>query len=702
MSLKRIDFSDGIRSDNIQYNFEDLQSQINYDRSFIVGPGIAKGLNIDVDEQNYIVTISDGTIIDPDGEIIDVEGKKYEIDLPSNIMQTIIKDMTVKDNKITLTDIPYATNGRYIAAIDDKLNDYHNDIVVSTPTGSEITDYKIESTQPNVLVFNNISDDTILTIQYYIAYNIIFTIYINTENKIQVCRSISSTSPSEYGLSDFKYKLGNIFVRSNVNGYTTISKIQDMSDRVNIYTDEDGNLYINGKPFSSITNIYLYCPSNPKENDIWYNGEYGNNQLLVYRIIDGIGGWYPISTYTYVLHNKSKLWSPLDELSYNADTMHPSYFLFKDTEKDLYFEPKTESLKVVVDNTVLHSDQFEEITARDVYNIFQTNSDESLVKYITACGYNKSKLQSLLYQTDNSGNIIGEKDDTCIGFKMIEPFTYRFTLTDYAKGPYVEAIVTQSYLTPSLKRKTERVSTYVSEVTITPESQNVAYDEGNHFYVVTTDSNYLYNENQLEVFINGVKLIKNVDYSEVMMSLSSKESNRFIITKSIGVSDYITYRINTNVYSYDELKNDNSRYWLFDQLITRNDNSVDIDLPESLSLDDRSFVIAFRKSDRGVLIRKTETVPDNADYEIIRDEENSKSVFHIIDESSVKIGDSVYLVGLKQKFDGVDYSSSLLKIIDTGAIVGQLLRVAETENGNVTKLRADNIVTIHGEEADIG
>lgn len=702
MSLKRVDFSDGIRSDNIQFNFEDLQNQINYDRSFIVGPGIAKGLNIDVDEKEYIVTISDGTIVDPDGEIINVEGKKYEIDLPSNIMQTIIKDYTVKDNKIILSDIPYATNGRYIAAIDSKLNDYHNDIVVSTLTGTEISDYSIDSDLPNILTFNNVSDGTIYTIQYCIAYNIIFTVYVNTANEIQICRSISSTSPSEYGLSDFKYRLGNVFVRSNVNGYTTISKIQDMSDRVNIYTDENSELYINGKPFSSITNIYLYCPLNPKENDIWYNGQYGNNQLLVYRIIDGIGGWYPISTYTYALHNKKKLWNPTNDLTYNKDTMHPSYFLFTNLEKDLYFEPKTESLKVIVDNTILHSDQYEEVTARDIYDIFQTNSDPELVQYISNCGYTKNNLLSLLYEIDSSGNVVGEKDDTCIGFKMVEAFTYKFTYNGYVRGPYVEAVVTQSYLTPSLKRKIDRVSTYVVEQTITPESTCIAYDQDNKMYIVTTDVSYLYNENQLEVFINGIKLIKNVDYSEVMMNATSKETNRFTINRSLSTSDYITYRINTNVYSYEELKNDNSRYWLFDLVITRNDASQDIALPESLALNDGSFVIAVRKSDRCILIRKTENVKDNADYEIIHNDDTNQSVFHIIDESAVKIGDSVYLVGLKQKFDGVDYSSSLLKIIDSGAIEGQFLRVIETDNGNVTKIKADNVIKIIGEEAVVG
>lgn len=701
MSLKRIDFSDGIRSDNIQYNFEDLQGQINYDRSFIVGPGIAKGLNIDVDETNYIITVNDGTIIDPDGAIINVKGKTYEIDLPSNIMQTIIKDYVVNNGTITLTDIPYASNGKYIAAIDDKINDYHNDIIVNTLADNEIKDFSMASSSPNTLYFNNIANNTILSVQYYIAFNIIFTIYINTDNEIQICRSISSTSPSEYDLSDFKYKLGNIFVKSNVNGYTTISKTQDMSDRVNIYTDENGKLYIDGKSWDSITNIYTYAPLEPKENDIWYNNQYGNNQLLVYRIIDGIGDWYPISTYTYALHNKSKLWSPLNKLMYSKELMHPYYFLFNSLEKDLYYEPNTKSLKVIVDNTILHSDQYEEVTAQTILDLFSTSHDTELIDYIKNCGYNKNILQSLLYKIDSSGNIIGEKNDTCIGFKMVEPFTYRFASDDYLRGPYVEAIVTQSYLTPSLKRKTERVSTYVTEKTFTSENPCVLYDKNNDVFIITTDAPYMYNENQLEVYFNGIKLIKDKDYSEVAVDADSKNTNKFILKKIFGTSDYLTYRVNTNVYSYDELKNDNSKYWFFDLMLTRDGLSADLPIPESLALDDGSFIIAIRKSDRKVLIRQTDNVTDG-EYSIVADKENSKYTFHIIDESAITIGDSVYLVGLKPKFDGIDYSYSLLNIIDSGAIEGQVLRVAETDNGNVIKIKADNIVTVDGEDVTVG
>ncbi len=694
MALKIVDFSDGIRSDNIQYNFNDLQNQINYDRSFIVGSGIAKGLNINIDERNFNISVSDGSIIDPNGALIDITGKSLNIDLPSTILQTIIKDYVVQNKTITLVDTPYASNGRYIAAIDPALNDYHNDINITTLLGSEITDF---SATDNSNVFTvNVNDNTIVTVRYYIAYDVIYTVYINTDDEVQFCQGVSSTSPSEYGLKDFKYKLGNVFIKTNVNGYTTISVIQDMGDRVNIYTNENGELYIGGKPFSSFTYIYTVKPTNPKENDMWYNGQYGNNIIYVYRIIDGIGQWCPLDKYVYALHNNSKLWNPTDTVTYTADFMDPEYFIFSKTEQNMFFEPKTESLKVIVDNTILHSDQFEEVTIDDVNHlILSLNTSSARYKYLQNIGYTRAFIDSLLYNIDADGNIIGQKDPVCVGFKLREPTSYFFTKEGYERGPYVEAIVTQSYITPSIQRKIDKISTYVTERNITVGSSSVEYNNTLKSYLVTTDSTYDYNENQLEVYINGIKQLKDIDYNEVSLSTTSKSTQLFKINKELTEADIITYRINTKVYSFDELVNDNSKFWFFDTVITRATDDLNLNLPEALALNSKSFVLAFRKTTRTILIRKTDTIQNNADYEIVYDEDTNQSKLHILNEDAIPVGESIYLVGLKQKFDGIDYdySSSFLKMIEPGAVEGQLLRVSQTYQGNVEKLKADNIVS---------
>ena len=108
--------------------------------------------------------------------------------------------------------------------------------------------------------------------------------------------------------------------------------------------------------------------------------------------------------------------------------------------------------------------------------------------------------------------------------------------------------------------------------------------------------------------------------------------------------------------------------------------------------------MAFKKATRTILIRKTEAIQNNADYEIVCNPDTSLSKLHILNEEMIPVGESIYLIGLKQKFDGIDndQSSSILRLIEPGAVEGQLLRVSQTYHGNVEKLKADNITALKG------
>ena len=67
MSVNKIDFSDGIRPEEIQENFENLQDQINRERLGVGGFGIASGFEITpiVDDKRFKIQISSASIIDP-------------------------------------------------------------------------------------------------------------------------------------------------------------------------------------------------------------------------------------------------------------------------------------------------------------------------------------------------------------------------------------------------------------------------------------------------------------------------------------------------------------------------------------------------------------------------------------------------------------------------------------------------------------
>ena len=81
MALNKIDFSRGIRPEEIQENFEYLQEQISRERLNVGGYGIASGLDIEtiVNENTFAVNVSDGTVIDNEGLEVFISGKTIPI-----------------------------------------------------------------------------------------------------------------------------------------------------------------------------------------------------------------------------------------------------------------------------------------------------------------------------------------------------------------------------------------------------------------------------------------------------------------------------------------------------------------------------------------------------------------------------------------------------------------------------------------------
>ena len=108
-NLNRIDFSDGIRSEEIQENFENIQRQINRERINIGGYGIASGLNIEpiVDENNFGIKVSAASIITKDGEEIYIEEQIIDIPRPY-ITEQCEYLIATKENQVLLNEIPYS------------------------------------------------------------------------------------------------------------------------------------------------------------------------------------------------------------------------------------------------------------------------------------------------------------------------------------------------------------------------------------------------------------------------------------------------------------------------------------------------------------------------------------------------------------------------------------------------------------------
>lgn len=637
MSLKKIDFTSGIRSENIQYNFEYLQNDINHNRLFTVGCGIADGLEISIDKDLFEINVTDGYIIDKTGAMIAISGTQYRCDLQNDILQTVYRDHIVVDGKITLVDIPYAYNGRHVLLPSDSENSgWQDDIVFTSILGTNIVPSGFIPN--NVFLFNGVDNNTVVNVKYYAPRNMIYTVYINTNNEVQICKGIASTSPSEYELSDFLYKLGNVFIHTNINGYTVMEYVADMTDRISIYTSENNELYIGGKQFSSMRHIYSTRPENPDIHDIWYNSEAGQNRLFVYTKIDDEEQWVPIGDYCFSASFTKKFWNPQED-SYNDLVIDNKYWLFSPSEQEMYFEPNSNALTVIMDNVPLHMDQFSELKLSDFVAILKNEPDSHVSSVARSLGYTDDFIDSLLYEIDLDGNIIKNKPDVCIGF-----YTHRPVLLDFSQtepGPYIEAITSHLYNVPAQTYKIQKTTSFISE-------DHYVFD--NSVYVdqkFTTKHSYKANEHQLDVFVNGVRLVCGIDYVE-RENENIKNVNSFKILKRLINGDIISYRINAVCYSYDNDFCENIPKGYYNFVVKRTDNESNrILLPNEYGVDTVDYLTVYTVSNRNILIRKDHNISDDisADYQIVVEE--SDTYIEILNESIVPLNESLYITGLK-------------------------------------------------------
>lgn len=291
--LNIIDFDYGVRSEEIQENFEILQDEINRERISIGGPGIANGLDITVtaNENDFYITVSSGTIITKDGEEIFIEEQTIDIERPmlSQQCEYLVADTK---NQITLNEVPYSFFSRYEPV-------EFSDSYLPTASGIDINYVNSIATDDGIRV-KAIKDKTLtltglvkrsLKIKYYSTADRIDTLYIDNNNQLQVkVSSITSTTPSAILPDNYKYLIAYLLITSDYKEnsedtpHANILIKKDLRDKRNLYTDSNGVLYICGIPFDDLEFINMEEPEDLHENQLWLN--LNNNTLYVYKKVD--------------------------------------------------------------------------------------------------------------------------------------------------------------------------------------------------------------------------------------------------------------------------------------------------------------------------------------------------------------------------------------------------------------------------------
>lgn len=667
MSLNKIDFSDGIRPEEIQENFEILQEQLNRERLGVGGFGIASGFDITpiITSERFAIRLSSASIIDETGSELFIPETEVDIDAPE--LFTALEHHTINyNNRISLNQIPYANNRRIPSEFLANKNPNVSGIYINYPANNyNVDDYiRVSEINGTVLTITGATSKEVV-VRYNYTADRIDTIYLKDDNTIGVIKGTTSTTPSKpYLPNDGKMLIAYLMIESRyMDEENTIPSAfmyvkDDMRGLRNLFTDADNNLYICGTPFDDLQIIHIKEPKNPKENTLWLNTSentlyywkstdgyiyndkieidtdfisndnayrdfatymnflLGENELEVFlngvkllkdvhyyelynelptyfqnipdktegnsfRIIeDSTSGndltlkvgdvvsytirykdshfmWVPINKMTYLNSKHCKTYCTDDYMptkrdgyfaskaakaigSMNPDYRYQYFFFHREEDLEMLFTPGRNELTVLINQMILHSDQFEEITVNDLKNSLNSYEQNTNGLYPTWDSYmdNLAKSNAIVpkevaeaavlyfgWSKKELDRLDEDYDQTGIGFKLVEPLDYgynaetqNYEAADGLNDLFVEAIVEKRICCSPSKRKFQRSATFVSEKTvyITDEIINskkeVEVRKEDHkkisYYTIELDENefYRYRENQLEVFINGNKL----------------------------------------------------------------------------------------------------------------------------------------------------------------------------------------------------
>lgn len=285
MSIKLVDFSEGIRAEELNTNFKALQNQINRERRNVGGSGIASGLEITpiVNMNEFAIEVSEASIISNIGEEIHIPAQKINIEYPKLAKE--IEYLTCNaSNQVTLKHIPYALNRKASVETSNMFTPNYSGITVKYRDSIAEDDYiRVRAINNRTLSLSGITRRDIIVTYHYTAKRI-DTVYINKNDELKVISSTTSTSPSLMLPSDYKYliaylEINGLYMDKEGRVHANIEVREDLRNIRNIYTDTQGELWLCGTPFKNLQVIHLEEPLDPKENTMWYDSF--TNQLKV-------------------------------------------------------------------------------------------------------------------------------------------------------------------------------------------------------------------------------------------------------------------------------------------------------------------------------------------------------------------------------------------------------------------------------------
>lgn len=631
-----LDFTPGVRAEYINQNFDLVYNWIRRERLRLGGWGLVEGFQLSCDADNFTVSVSEGIMINPDGDEVEVPAWTFGAgEVPRR--QVTNKYHVDSEGKVSLNDYPYdSRNKRYITYNPPgTIQDFDdNTLYVYDEDGFYVPIVRVigKDLWVNATEYKNKT----ISVRQWVASDRIDTIMLHKDGKYEYLWSIDSTSPSHVDLADYDdtFCIGVVYWTVTTTGINCEFFINHRSYR-KVYVDRTNTLYLNGEVYKKPKYIYFEEPDEEDReiNDLWYNTK--DNTLYIWRYRDGELGWVIVNDHSEIVIKERKVWYPKD----NPDDLKT--FKFDDEDINLRFVPGTNALDILIDNAPLMDDQYDEISVNEqevadmvnriedyksklakeeekleelnqtrknlegaiqvirkdladsqslypeLYDKEKTdyeikNSDLTNIRNLMVLDQRIAaeleKIESLIVKINKSQNIIEEYKEQIEVLSSITDGTYvstgnGFRLKRELPRPcYVEVTVTHVVRMKPARETFQRAAIFVKEgdITVTTESDEI-YE---------TSAAYSVGDNQLEVFIDGVRLSKgNNEFYEVVDNLSESQkeelgtdtvdyiydnseyrdlyyqesSMHFRVKKKLSRGQTISYRISKHVWSYDQL-----------------------------------------------------------------------------------------------------------------------------------------------------
>ncbi len=496
--LRPISFTGGIRSEDIHYNTGIIKDMIDRERLRVGGYGIVEGFSIEVLSSSQI-KISEGILINKDGEEVIINQKTLNISPPEYVEIKLIGSVSaITVNQDGQIGLPHIPYSSNKPGYFDTIY-YQN----NTPNTELIIR---DAMNPTInIVPISISDNMITVQQSMWANKKVFVEYKYAQNRLD---TILVNKNGEYIIEES--------IQSTSPSHIDLNREDEYFIIGFILTEINSEIELTKyETYRTFRNVYV-----DQNNELYLNGkkylgeqfisfteiinpkigdmwyDRESNKLLVYDDRDGIVGWIPVGEDSSYYARESKVFTP------EENPVDMKTFTFED-EPNMRFVPGKNQLEITIDNTPIMRDQFTEVI-------------DELAEYT------------------NAG----------IGFRLNN---------ELDKQSHVEVKVLHSVWSSVLRKTFQRTASFVDE-------DYEMYSDLNIQKIFETNNKYIIGENQLEVFHNGKRLVKNQEFYEILnetevynedhRGLSSKH---YKITIDLEPNDIIQYKILKTVYSYESL-----------------------------------------------------------------------------------------------------------------------------------------------------